>query len=90
MYLAYPRPWQIVKQPGGSTIHIEEAGGLGNVLLENSVVNHSILAGGVHNLTIRNNLVHGTVGTVPRPDMSASHSEISTRVPFCTRYPPEH
>eukprot|EP01050_Picozoa_sp_SAG11_P031187 SAG11_NODE_9580_length_899_cov_0.631250_2_plen_97_part_01 len=47
------RPWQVVKQPGGSTIHIEEANGLGNVLIENSVVNHSILAGGVNNLTIR-------------------------------------
>jgi hypothetical protein len=55
------RPWKIVKLPGGSTIHIEEAGGLGNVLLENSVVNHSILAGGVNNLTIRNNIVHGTI-----------------------------
>ena len=55
------RPWQVVKQPGGSTIHIEEAGGLGNVLIENSVVNHSILAGGVNNLTIRGNLVHGAL-----------------------------
>jgi hypothetical protein len=54
-------PWQIVKFPGGSTIHIEEAGGLGNVLLEKSVVNHSILAGGVNNLTIRDNIVHGCI-----------------------------
>ena len=40
-------------------------------------------------ISLWNSLMFGRVpGT--RPNISESHSEISTRVPFCTWYPPEH
>ena len=50
--------------PGGSTLHIEEAGtlkmpGLRDVEIYGCVANHSVLASGVHNLTIRDNLIIG-------------------------------
>jgi hypothetical protein len=53
--------WQVVVKPGGSTIHIEEATGLHDVVLENSVCNHSLLASQVTNLTIRGNVIHGKI-----------------------------
>ena len=57
-------PWLIVPSPGGSTLHIEEAGdltheGLHDVEIYDCVANHSILASGVRNLTIRENLIYG-------------------------------
>lgn len=54
-------PWRTVVNPGGSTLHVEEAQGLCDVVLEDSVCNHSILASSAHNLTIRNNVVHGMI-----------------------------
>lgn len=59
-------PWLRVPFPGGSTLHIEEAGsltdpGLRDVQMYDCVANHSILASGVHNLTIRNNLIVGRI-----------------------------
>ena len=54
-------PWQIVTNPGGSTLHVEEATGLRDVILADSVCNHSILASSVINLTIQNNIVHGQI-----------------------------
>ena len=50
-------PWQVVVKPGGSTIHVEEATGLRDVLIEDSVCNHSLLASSATNMTIRNNKV---------------------------------
>ena len=59
-------PWLRVEYPGGSTLHIEEAGtltvpGLRDVQMYDCVANHSILASGVHNLTIRDNLIIGRI-----------------------------
>jgi hypothetical protein len=54
-------PWQTVVRPGGSTLHVEEAQGLRDVVLEDSVCNHSILASSAHSLTIRNNVIHGMI-----------------------------
>eukprot|EP01050_Picozoa_sp_SAG11_P002624 SAG11_NODE_135_length_15131_cov_9.906599_3_plen_417_part_00 len=59
-------PWLIVPAPGGSTLHIEEAGdlthlGLHDVEIYDCIANHSILASGVRNLTIRDNLVYGQI-----------------------------
>lgn len=46
-------------RPGGSTIHVEHARGLKNVIIANNHCRHSILAGGVDGLIIRNNIIHG-------------------------------
>ena len=46
-------------QPGGSTIHVEHARGLKNVIIENNQCRRSILAGGVDGMIIRGNTVSG-------------------------------
>lgn len=46
-------------QPGGSTIHVEHARGLKNVIIENNQCRKSILAGGVDGMIIRGNIVTG-------------------------------
>ena len=46
-------------QPGGSTIHVEHARGLKNVVIENNQCRNSILAGGVDGMIIRGNTVTG-------------------------------
>ncbi|MEZ6127798.1 MAG: glycosyl hydrolase family 28-related protein [Planctomycetaceae bacterium] len=48
-------------QPGGSTIHIEHARGLRNVIIENNQCRKSILAGGVAGIIIRGNTVTGRI-----------------------------
>ena len=45
--------------PGGSTIHVEHARGLKNVIIENNQCRKSILAGGVDGMIIRGNTVTG-------------------------------
>ncbi|MFT4690610.1 MAG: polygalacturonase [Limisphaerales bacterium] len=46
-------------QPGGSTIHVEHARGLKNVIIENNQCRKSILAGGVDGMIIRGNTIDG-------------------------------
>lgn len=46
-------------QPGGSTIHVEHARGLKNVIIENNQCRRSILAGGVDGMIIRGNTISG-------------------------------
>jgi len=46
-------------RPGGSTIHVEHARGLKNVIIENNQCRKSILAGGVDGMIIRGNTVTG-------------------------------
>ena len=46
-------------KPGGSTIHVEHARGLKNVIIENNQCRKSILAGGVDGLIIRGNTIDG-------------------------------
>jgi len=46
-------------QPGGSTIHVEHARGLKNVIIENNQCRKSILAGGVEGMIIRGNTIDG-------------------------------
>ena len=46
-------------QPGGSTLHVEHARGLKNVILENNHCRNSILAGGVDGMIIRGNTIAG-------------------------------
>ncbi|MCB1062657.1 MAG: right-handed parallel beta-helix repeat-containing protein [Verrucomicrobiae bacterium] len=46
-------------KPGGSTLHVEHARGLKNVILENNQCRKSILAGGVDGLIIRGNTIDG-------------------------------
>ncbi len=48
-------------QPGGSTIHVEHARGLKNVIIENNQCRKSILAGGVEGMIIRGNTVNGRI-----------------------------
>ncbi len=48
-------------QPGGSTIHVEHARGLKNVIIENNQCRRSILAGGVDGMIIRGNIVTGKI-----------------------------
>jgi len=48
-------------KPGGSTIHVEHARGLKNVIIENNQCRRSILAGGVDGLIIRGNTVEGKI-----------------------------
>jgi len=48
-------------QPGGSTIHVEHARGLQNVIIENNQCRKSILAGGVNGMIIRGNTVTGRI-----------------------------
>ena len=48
-------------QPGGSTIHVEHARGLKNVIIENNQCRNSILAGGVDGMIIRGNTVTGKI-----------------------------
>jgi hypothetical protein len=48
-------------QPGGSTIHVEHARGLRNVIIENNKCRKSILAGGVEGMMIRGNTVTGKI-----------------------------
>ena len=48
-------------QPGGSTIHVEHARGLENVIIENNQCRKSILAGGVDGMIIRGNTVMGRI-----------------------------
>eukprot|EP01051_Picozoa_sp_SAG22_P003093 SAG22_NODE_146_length_17566_cov_17.597847_9_plen_165_part_00 len=52
-------PWRQVTKPGGSTIHVEEATGLRDVLIADSVANHSILASSAINMTIQNCTILG-------------------------------
>ncbi len=46
-------------KPGGSTIHVEHARGLKNVIIENNQCRKSILAGGVDGMIIRGNTISG-------------------------------
>jgi hypothetical protein len=46
---------------GGSTIHVEEAGGLEDVFIFDNVCNHSILASGPTNMVISGNVVEGQI-----------------------------
>ncbi|MCA9115967.1 MAG: right-handed parallel beta-helix repeat-containing protein [Planctomycetaceae bacterium] len=46
-------------QPGGSTIHVEHARGLKNVIISGNRCRHSILAGGVDGITIQDNVING-------------------------------
>ena len=46
-------------KPGGSTLHVEHARGLKNVILENNHCRKSVLAGGVDGLIIRGNTIEG-------------------------------
>ena len=46
-------------QPGGSTIHVEHARGLRNVIITNNRCRKSILAGGVDGMLISGNLITG-------------------------------
>lgn len=48
-------------QPGGSTIHVEHARGLKNVIIENNQCRKSILAGGVDGMIIRGNTITGKI-----------------------------
>lgn len=48
-------------QPGGSTIHVEHARGLKNVLITDNRCRHSILASGVDGISITDNLVTGRI-----------------------------
>ncbi|MEQ9410757.1 MAG: glycosyl hydrolase family 28-related protein [Fuerstiella sp.] len=48
-------------RPGGSTIHVEHARGLQNVIIENNQCRKSILAGGVDGMIIRGNTVSGRI-----------------------------
>jgi hypothetical protein len=48
-------------RPGGSTIHVEHARGLKNVIIENNQCRKSILAGGVDGMIIRGNTIEGRV-----------------------------
>ncbi|WP_197169529.1 glycosyl hydrolase family 28-related protein [Novipirellula galeiformis] len=48
-------------KPGGSTIHVEHARGLKNVIIENNQCRKSILAGGVDGMIIRGNTVTGKI-----------------------------
>ena len=48
-------------QPGGSTIHVEHARGLKNVIIQNNQCRKSILAGGVEGMIIRGNTVTGRI-----------------------------
>jgi len=48
-------------RPGGSTLHVEHARGLQNVQLVANRCRHSILAGGVDGLLIRDNMVTGRI-----------------------------
>jgi hypothetical protein len=48
-------------QPGGSTIHVEHARGLRNVIISNNLCRQSILAGGVDGLILENNIVTGRI-----------------------------
>ena len=54
-------PWLVVRHPGGSTVHVEAATGLRDVLIEGCVMNHSLAASTVSNLTIRGNTIHGNI-----------------------------
>lgn len=46
-------------QPGGSTIHVEHARGLKNVIITGNRCRKSILAGGVDGIIIRDNVIDG-------------------------------
>ena len=46
-------------KPGGSTIHVEHARGLKNVIISNNRCRNSILAGGVDGIIIRDNTISG-------------------------------
>lgn len=46
-------------KPGGSTIHVEHARGLKNVIITNNHCRRSILAGGVDGIIIRDNMISG-------------------------------
>ena len=48
-------------ESGGSTIHVEEAGGLEDVFIVDNVCNHSILASGPTNMVISSNIVEGQI-----------------------------
>lgn len=78
-------PWLIVHVPGGSTLHIEEAGnlehpGLRGVEMYDCVANHSILASGVHNLTIRDNLIYGQIVADKNTGLTIERNTIIARV----------
>lgn len=46
-------------QPGGSTIHVEHARGLQNVIISDNRCRNSLLAGGVDGIIIRGNVIAG-------------------------------
>ncbi len=46
-------------QPGGSTIHVEHARGLKNVIISDNRCRNSLLAGGVDGIIIRGNVIAG-------------------------------
>jgi len=46
-------------QPGGSTIHVEHARGLKNVIITSNHCRRSLLAGGVDGLLVENNVIEG-------------------------------
>jgi hypothetical protein len=48
-------------KPGGSTIHVEHARGLSEVIIADNRCRHSILTGGVNRLVIRGNIVTGRI-----------------------------
>jgi hypothetical protein len=48
-------------EPGGSTIHVEHARGLKNVIITSNHCRRSILAGGVTNLVLADNIVEGRI-----------------------------
>lgn len=48
-------------QPGGSSIHVEHAQGLKNVIITGNRCRRSLLAGGVTNLTLTDNIVEGRI-----------------------------
>jgi hypothetical protein len=54
-------PWRIVTGPGGSTVHVEDATGLRDVIIEDCIMNHSLAASTVIKMTIRGNVIHGNL-----------------------------
>lgn len=53
--------WLTVTQPGGSTVHVEEATGLRNLTIEGCRVDHGIAASSARDLRIVNNFVRGAI-----------------------------
>lgn len=68
-------------EPGGSTIHVEHARGLKNVIIENNQCRRSILAGGVDGMIIRGNTVTGRIVGNGNTNLVV-HSNIVTALPI--------